>query len=84
MGDRRWFDHVVDFDVPASGQVIILIRVKSKWLAPKDFFVDAVRLEAAENAEDEAAPGRGRIRWGAADYPDQVDYWGWLAESGTQ
>jgi hypothetical protein len=81
MGDRRWFDHVIEFDAPANGQVIILIRVKSKWNSPKDFFVDAARLEPATNARGNPAPGHGRIFWGAADYPDQVDYWGWLAES---
>lgn len=80
MGDRRWFDHTVEFEAPASGEVIVLIRVKSKWPRIKDFFVDAVRLEPASNPRGELAPGRGRIYWGAADYPDQVDYWGWLAE----
>ena len=83
MGDRRWFDHVIEFDVPANGQVVVLIRVKSKWNAPKDFFVDAARLEPASNARGDLAPGHGRIYWGAADYPDQVDYWGWLAAEQT-
>lgn len=45
MGDRRWFEHVVEFTVPASGMVTVIIRVKSKWPRPKDFFVDAVQLE---------------------------------------
>lgn len=78
MGDHRWFDHIVEFEAPASGQVVVLVRVKAK--AAKDFFLDALRLEPASNPRGELAPGRGRIFWGAADYPDQVDYWGWLAE----
>jgi hypothetical protein len=79
MGDRRWFDHAVEFDVPVGGQVIVLLRVKSKWFAPKDFFMDALRLEPATNPRGEVAPGHARIFWGAADYPDQVDYWSWLS-----
>lgn len=83
MGDRRWFEHVVEFEAPANGQVIILIRVKSKWNTPKDFFVDAVRLEPGSNVRGDLAPGRARVFWGTDDYPDRVDYWGWLAESGV-
>jgi hypothetical protein len=45
MGDRRWFSHVVEFNLPAGGEVEVLIRVKSKHQAPKDFFVDATRLQ---------------------------------------
>jgi hypothetical protein len=45
MGDRKWFEHVVEFQVPADGQAEVVIRVKSKWRAPKDFFTDYVRLQ---------------------------------------
>ncbi len=46
MGDRQWYDHVYDFNAPADGTVTIIIRVKSKWPAAKDFFFDVIRLEA--------------------------------------
>lgn len=45
MGDRDWYEHVVPFTVPANGQVEIVVRVKSKWPTPKDFFIDALRVE---------------------------------------
>jgi len=48
MGDRRWYDHVVEFTLPAEQYVEVLIRVKSIYLSPKDFFIDAVRLEAID------------------------------------
>jgi hypothetical protein len=83
MGDRRWFDHTVEFEVPTSGQVVVLLRVKSKWFAPKDFFMDALRLEPAGNARGDVAPGHARIFWGATDYPDQVDFRSWLATDGA-
>lgn len=43
MGDRMWYEHQVTLDVPANGQVQVLIRVKSKWPLPKDFFLDDLR-----------------------------------------
>ena len=46
MGDRNWHRHEVEFTVPPSGEVTVYIRVKSKWPMPKDFFIDAVKLEA--------------------------------------
>lgn len=46
MGDRRWFYHVVEFTLPAQSEVGVLIRVKSIYRSPKDFFVDAVWLES--------------------------------------
>jgi hypothetical protein len=46
MGDRQWYEHKIDFVVPENGQAEIIIRVKSKWQRPKDFFFDAVKLEA--------------------------------------
>lgn len=49
MGDRRWFYHVVEFSLPAQTEVGVLIRVKSIYRSPKDFFVDAVWLESIGN-----------------------------------
>jgi hypothetical protein len=45
MGDHRWFSHVVEFELPAAAEVEVVIRVKSKYQGPKDFFVDATRLQ---------------------------------------
>ncbi len=45
MGDRRWFYHVIEFSLPAQTEVEVLIRVKSIYRSPKDFFIDAVWLE---------------------------------------
>lgn len=53
MGSRRWFSHVVDFTVPDNGTAEIVIRVKSKWPRPKDFFIDGVSLAATAVSEDE-------------------------------
>lgn len=53
MGDRKWFEHVVDFTVPADGTAEIVIRVKSKWPRAKDFFVDGIKLEATEAEGDD-------------------------------
>ena len=52
MGDRRWYKHQVSFSVPASGEAEIIIRVKSKWQRPKDFFFDGITLEAEAAAPD--------------------------------
>lgn len=46
MGDRRWYKHVIEFDVPENGEAEIVIRVKSKWAKPKDFFFDGITLDA--------------------------------------
>ena len=46
MGDRQWYRHIIPFTVPASGEAEIVIRVKSKWSKPKDFFFDGIKLEA--------------------------------------
>lgn len=51
MGDRQWHKHVINFTVPENGTAEIVIRVKSKWPRPKDFFFDGITLEAVE-AED--------------------------------
>jgi hypothetical protein len=45
-GNRNWFTHTCQFTVPENGQAEVVIRVKSKWPRPKDFFVDHVRLQA--------------------------------------
>lgn len=51
MGDRKWYTHDVSFTVPASGQVTVYIRVKSKWPAPIDFFIDGITMSATAGAE---------------------------------
>lgn len=48
MGDRNWYEHEVTFTVPANGVAEVVIRVKSKWENPKDFFIDGVTLTVAE------------------------------------
>ena len=45
MGDRRWYYHVVEFQLAQETEVEVLIRVKSIYWSPKDFFIDAVWLE---------------------------------------
>ena len=45
MGDREWYEHVVEFTLPDEQDVAVLIRVKSIYWSPKDFFVDDVVLE---------------------------------------
>lgn len=49
MGDRRWFYHVVEFQLTEETEVEVLIRVKSIYLSAKDFFIDAVWLEPIGN-----------------------------------
>lgn len=46
MGDRQWYYHVVEFELSETADVEVLLRFKSRY-ALKDFFTDAVRLEAA-------------------------------------
>jgi murein DD-endopeptidase MepM/ murein hydrolase activator NlpD len=46
MGERKWYYHKVEFAVPANGVAEIVIRVKSKWNKPKDFFFSNVQLQA--------------------------------------
>lgn len=48
MGDRKWYRHESVFTVPDDGTAVILIRVKSKWALPKDFFIDGITLDAQE------------------------------------
>jgi hypothetical protein len=45
MGDRQWYNHVIDFVVPADGKIQITVRIKSKWFNAKDFFIDYLQLE---------------------------------------
>jgi hypothetical protein len=47
MGDRTWYRHTLFFTAPDDGAAELLIRVKSKWDSPKDFFIDDIRLEPA-------------------------------------
>jgi hypothetical protein len=54
MGHRNWYNHTVNFSAPSNGKVTLVIRVKSKWPTPKDFFIDNVRIQwlAAGDAAD--------------------------------
>lgn len=61
-GDREWFRHKVTFTVPDDGTTEIAVRVKSKWMRPKDFFLDGITLEAAMSDSQPPAdpdPGNG-------------------------
>ena len=51
MGHRKWFRHQVETVVPDDGTVEILIRVKSKWPRPKDFFIDGIQFKAESATE---------------------------------
>ncbi len=57
-GSRNWYTHETEVTVPANGMIEIMIRVKSKWQAPKDFFIDGIQLEAvaAGSATTTATP----------------------------
>lgn len=58
MGNREWFRHEIEFEVPDNGTAVIEIRVKSKWPRKKDFFIDGVTLTAEEAPEtDITQPG---------------------------
>ena len=45
MGDRQWYTHTVEFQLDEETDVEVLLRVKSIYWSPKDFFIDAVTLE---------------------------------------
>ncbi|MFQ5434246.1 MAG: hypothetical protein ACE5FD_05150 [Anaerolineae bacterium] len=45
MGDQQWYDHILDFTIPANGTIEVIIRFQNKWLGTKDFFIDNLRLE---------------------------------------
>ena len=59
MGDRKWYRHIVQTTVPANGQVELIIRVKSKWARPKDFFFDNVTMDAVADDGDISLPPGG-------------------------
>ena len=63
MGDRRWFYHVIEFNLPTPTEVGVLIRVKSIYASPKDFFVDAVWLEPLDGSALNIGPEDGRRGW---------------------
>ncbi len=44
MGDRRWCKHEQLADVPANGELEVVVRMKSKWASAKDFFIDDVYM----------------------------------------
>ncbi|MFO7682890.1 MAG: hypothetical protein R6X34_22855 [Chloroflexota bacterium] len=44
--NRTWFHHTATTTVTPDGKVEIVIRVKSKWPRPKDFFIDGIELQA--------------------------------------
>lgn len=48
MGDRLWCKHEQAFEVPDDGTINVAIRFKSKYPLVKDFFIDDVRLQAAD------------------------------------
>ncbi len=50
MGNRQWYKHKLTFDVPDDGTAVIDIRVKSKWMRPKDFFIDGITLKATADS----------------------------------
>jgi hypothetical protein len=52
MGNRRWFRHKVEAIVPDNGELEIVIRVKSKWPRPKDFFIDGISFKAEAVSTD--------------------------------
>lgn len=59
MGDRKWYRHERVFTVPDDGTAVILIRVKSKWARPKDFFIDGITLNAQETTVEPPPPPTG-------------------------
>ncbi|MCA9970984.1 MAG: hypothetical protein KC425_12250 [Anaerolineales bacterium] len=44
LGDRQWYEHRVTASASLSGELELVIRVKSKWARGKDFFIDHLRL----------------------------------------
>ncbi|MCA9919738.1 MAG: hypothetical protein KC445_17395 [Anaerolineales bacterium] len=72
MGDRQWYRHIIPFTVPASGEAEIVIRVKSKWTKPKDFFFDGIKLEAQAVSAGDSQPEVGG--GDTAVSPNQVIY----------
>lgn len=62
MGDRHWYEHTIEFTVPPSGEAEILIRVKSKWPSPKDFFFDGITLTAEAATKPKKRKGKKKRR----------------------
>ena len=62
-GNRKWYTHETEVTVPANGTIEIVIRVKSKWQNPKDFFIDGIKLEAvaASSAPPTPPPSSGNV-----------------------
>ncbi|UCC53168.1 MAG: hypothetical protein JSV68_04210 [Anaerolineaceae bacterium] len=73
MGDRQWFRHSVSFIVPEDGRAEIVIRVKSKWFRPKDFFFDGITLEAKKATGTPIVdPGKPPVDTGTTPDPTTV------------
>lgn len=49
----QWYYHEEEILVPPSGTVCVLVRVKSKWDKPVDFFIDDLKFEAESNGGTE-------------------------------
>lgn len=74
MGDRQWYRHIIPFTVPASGEAEIVIRVKSKWTKPKDFFFDGITLEAQVGSSGGSDETVVDDNGGTAVSPGQIVY----------
>lgn len=61
MGDHKWYYQVVEFNTQAGASVDVLIRVKSKYLGPKDFFIDNITLEKVDTAAGNVRPAHGTV-----------------------
>ncbi|MFW5941955.1 MAG: NBR1-Ig-like domain-containing protein [Chloroflexota bacterium] len=84
MGDRRWHRHQVRFTVPENGQAEVVIRIKSKWPRPKDFFFDGITLEAVPaRPGTEPSPPQEEPQPPAEDREPPAERmvrgWGWAA-----
>lgn len=55
-GDRQWHNHEHSVIVPGSGAVEVVIRVKSKWDRPKDFFIDAIQFVGTPDGDSPPPP----------------------------
>jgi hypothetical protein len=62
MGDRKWFYHVLEFDVESGATLDLLIRVKSKYRGPKDFFMDDITLERLGTGTEAPRPAHS-VLW---------------------
>lgn len=48
-GGWSWYYHTVSLEVPDSGSVCVLLRVKSKWDQPVDFFIDDIQFTSDDD-----------------------------------